>query len=127
MRYRVDTQSLRMAEGNLLQVSSSLDTICVNIRNVQRNLSVRVRDNGDINHEFHFISQELSNLEKLIFKASRFLRESADSYEQVESRNLIDIIYSATGLILHQKSQKIATLGLTFSLIMYQSSVLALV
>ena len=72
MRYRVDTQSLRMAEGNLLQVSSSLDTICVNIRNVQRNLSVRVRDNGDINHEFHFISQELSNLEKLIFKASRF-------------------------------------------------------
>ena len=31
MRYRVDTQSLRMAEGNLLQVSSSLDTICVNI------------------------------------------------------------------------------------------------
>lgn len=72
MRYRVDTRSLRTAESNLLQVSSSLDTICVNIRNVQRNLSVRVRDNGDINHEFHFISQELSNLEKLIFKASRF-------------------------------------------------------
>lgn len=91
MRYRVDTQSLRTAESNLLQVSSSLDTICVNIRNVQRNLSVRVRDNGDINHEFRFISQELSNLEKLIFKASRFLRESANSYEQVESRNLIDI------------------------------------
>lgn len=59
MRYRVDTQSLRMAEGNLLQVSSSLDTICVNIRNVQRNLSVRVRDNGDINHDFTLYRKNL--------------------------------------------------------------------